>query len=36
VLLAAGVVAQVSFWIARNRGTAVATPEAKAVSKAAT
>ena len=36
VLLAAGIVAQVSFRIARNRSTAVATPETKAVSKAAT
>jgi len=36
VLLAAGIVAQASFWIARNRGAAVAPPEAEAVSKAAT
>jgi DHA1 family bicyclomycin/chloramphenicol resistance-like MFS transporter len=35
VLLAAGIVAQVSFWIARNPGTAVVTPETKAASKAA-
>jgi DHA1 family bicyclomycin/chloramphenicol resistance-like MFS transporter len=36
VLLAAGIVAQASFWIARNRSSAVATPESKAASKAAT
>jgi hypothetical protein len=36
VLLAAGLVAQASFWIARNRSTAVATPEGEAASKAAT
>jgi MFS transporter, DHA1 family, multidrug resistance protein len=36
VLLAAGVVAQASFWLARNRGAAVASPEAEAASKAAT
>ena len=35
VLLAAGLVAQASFWIARNRSTAVA-PESEAASKAAT
>src|SRR3984885_47537 len=36
VLLAAGLVAQASFWIARNRSAAVATPENEAASKAAT
>jgi DHA1 family bicyclomycin/chloramphenicol resistance-like MFS transporter len=36
VLLAAGLVAQASFWIARNRSPAVATPESEAASKAAT
>jgi MFS transporter, DHA1 family, multidrug resistance protein len=36
VLLAAGIVAQASFWIARNRSSAVATPESEAASKAAT
>ena len=36
VLLAAGIVAQASFWIARNRGRAVASPEGEAGSKAAT
>lgn len=36
VLLAAGIVAQASFWIARNRSAAVATPETKAASKVAT
>jgi MFS transporter, DHA1 family, multidrug resistance protein len=36
VLLAAGIVAQVSFWIARNRSSAVVTPENEAASKAAT
>jgi MFS transporter, DHA1 family, multidrug resistance protein len=36
VLLAAGIVAQASFWIARNRGAAVAPPESEAASKAAT
>jgi DHA1 family bicyclomycin/chloramphenicol resistance-like MFS transporter len=36
VLLAAGIVAQASFWIARNRSAAVATPETEAASKAAT
>ena len=36
VLLAAGVVAQASFWIARNRSAAVATPESEAASEAAT
>jgi DHA1 family bicyclomycin/chloramphenicol resistance-like MFS transporter len=36
VLLAAGIVAQASFWIAQNRSAAVATPESEAVSKAAT
>jgi hypothetical protein len=36
VLLAAGIVAQASFWIARNRSAAVATPESQAASKAAT
>jgi MFS transporter, DHA1 family, multidrug resistance protein len=36
VLLAAGIVAQASFWIARNRSAAVATPESEAASKAAT
>ena len=36
VLLAAGIVAQASFWIARNRSAAVATPETEATSKAAT
>jgi MFS transporter, DHA1 family, multidrug resistance protein len=36
VLLAAGVVAQASFWIARNRSVAVSVPESEAGSKAAT
>ena len=36
VLLAAGIVAQASFWIARNRSADVATPESQAASKAAT
>jgi len=36
VLLAAGIVAQASFWIARNRSAAVPTPESEAASKAAT
>jgi MFS transporter, DHA1 family, multidrug resistance protein len=36
VLLAAGVVAQASFWIARNRSAVVATPDSEAASKAAT
>ena len=36
VLLAAGIVAQASFWIARNRSAAVARPESEAASKAAT
>jgi DHA1 family bicyclomycin/chloramphenicol resistance-like MFS transporter len=36
VLLAAGIVAQASFWIARNRSSPVATPESEAASKAAT
>jgi DHA1 family bicyclomycin/chloramphenicol resistance-like MFS transporter len=36
VLLAAGIVAQVSFWIARNPSGAVAAPESETASKAAT
>jgi hypothetical protein len=36
VLLAAGVVAQAAFWIARNPGAAVAQPAGEAASKAAT
>ena len=36
VLLAAGLVAQASFWIARNRNSPVATPDGEAASKAAT
>jgi hypothetical protein len=36
VLLAAGVVAQAAFWIARNRGSAVAPPEGEGASKVAT
>jgi MFS transporter, DHA1 family, multidrug resistance protein len=36
VLLAAGIVAQASFWIARNRSAAVATSKSEAASKAAT
>jgi hypothetical protein len=36
VLLAAGIVAQASFWIARNRSAGVSAPENEAASKAAT
>jgi hypothetical protein len=36
VLLAAGLVAQASFWIARNPRAAAASPESEATSKAAT